>query len=59
MLHGLKADQVYVIFQAMLAGKSHSLYETANRMAKNYCEKYEEAILKPTLGGNAKRANAA
>lgn len=58
-LHGLKSEQVYVIFQALLAGKSHPLYEPANKMAKQYCDKYEEAILKPSVMGSTKRMSAA
>ena len=58
-LHGLKSEQVYVIFQALLAGKSHSLYETATKMARQYCEKYQEAVLKPTYNSGTKRATAA
>ena len=58
-LHGLKSDQVYVIFEALLAGKTHTLYETATRMARQYCDKYQEAVLKPYIGAGAKRATAA
>ncbi len=58
-LHGLKSDQVYVIFEAMLAGKTHTLYETATKMARQYCDKYQEAVLKPYHGSITKRATAA
>jgi len=58
-LHDLVADQVYVMFQALLQGKDHPLYDTASKMAKDYIKDHQTEMIargQETLQAQHKRA---
>ena len=58
-LHDLAADQVYVMFQALLEGKDHPLYDTASKMAKDYIKDHQTEMInraEDTLQAQRKRA---
>ena len=44
-LHDLVADQAYVIFQALLEGKNHPLYDTASKIAKDYIKDHQGEMI--------------
>jgi hypothetical protein len=44
-LHELGADQVYVIFQALLQGKDHPLHQEASDMAKEYIKDHQTEMI--------------
>ncbi len=44
-LHGLVADQVYVMFQSLLNGKEHPQHDTARKMAKEFCDNHQAEMI--------------
>ena len=58
-LHDLVADQVYVMFQALLQGKDHPHYDSASTMAKDYIRDHQGEMIsrgQETLHAQHKRA---
>ncbi len=54
-LHGLVSDQMYVMFQALLEGKSHPLFETSSKMAKEYINEHQAEMI--TRGQDSMQAH--
>jgi hypothetical protein len=56
-LHGVTADQLYVMLQSLLKGEDHPLHKSAVKLAREYCEQHQAEMIQRSVEQRHKRAS--